>query len=150
MSAAPTVVRKIGNTLRESREGRGMSVEELSNLTRIPSRQIELVESGELRQLPGGVFVRGFIRAHARAVGADAAALVESFDQVREAPKGDDLVPAVVLPGFERARRSGLAIALVVLLILFTLALSIVLQPRRRNAPTELSVAPTSALVQRA
>jgi len=38
-----------------------------------------------------------------------------------------------------QGRRFGVAIAFVVLLILFTLALSIVLKPRGRDVPTELS-----------
>jgi hypothetical protein len=39
-----------------------------------------------------------------------------------------------------QGRRFGVAIALVVLLILFTLALSIVLKPRGRDMPPELSL----------
>jgi len=35
----------------------------------------------------------------------------------------------------------GLAVALVILLLLFTLALSVVLRPRRLDAPVELSKA---------
>ena len=38
-----------------------------------------------------------------------------------------------------QSRRFGVAIALVLLLILFTLALSIVLKPRGRDMPPELS-----------
>ena len=46
--------------------------------------------------------------------------------------------PAVYAP--EPGRRFGIAIALFILLILFTLALSIVLRPRHRDAPVELSL----------
>lgn len=38
-----------------------------------------------------------------------------------------------------RGRRFGVAIAFVLLLILFTLAISIVLKPRGHDMPTELS-----------
>ena len=46
-----------------------------------------------------------------------------------------------------RSRRFGVAIAFVLLLILFTLALSIVLKPRGHDMPQELSA--VSARVQR-
>jgi hypothetical protein len=42
-----------------------------------------------------------------------------------------------------QGRRFGVAIALVLLLILFTLALSIVLKPRGRDLPPELSERPS-------
>ena len=44
-----------------------------------------------------------------------------------------------------QGRRFGVAIAFVVLLILFTLALSIVLKPRGRDVPSELSSADTAS-----
>jgi uncharacterized protein (DUF58 family) len=41
--------------------------------------------------------------------------------------------------GERQGRRFGVAVAFVLLLILFTLALSIVLKPRGRDVPPELS-----------
>ena len=47
-----------------------------------------------------------------------------------------------------QGRRFGVAIAFVVLLILFTLALSIVLKPRGRDVPTELSSSESGHVVR--
>jgi len=58
----------IGRYLRRTREARAMSVEEISRATRIPVASIEKIEADHFDDLPGEVFVRGFLKAYARAV----------------------------------------------------------------------------------
>ena len=57
-----------GALLRDSRERRGMSLAELSRQTRIPEAMLEALESERLERLPPPTYLRGFIRAYARAV----------------------------------------------------------------------------------
>ncbi len=57
-----------GAHLRACRERRGMSLAELSRQTRIPEATLEALESERLERLPPHTYVRGFIRAYARAV----------------------------------------------------------------------------------
>ena len=59
----------IGTYLRRERELRGLSLEEVADTTRIPLRSLEQLEAGDYAELPGDTFVRGFLRAYARAVG---------------------------------------------------------------------------------
>ena len=59
-------------TSRGSASARGMSVAELSRVTRIPLASLEAIESDRFDELPGEVFVRGFLKAYAQAVGAGA------------------------------------------------------------------------------
>lgn len=127
----------IGAFLRHEREVRQMSLEELSQTTRIPLRQLVLLEQDRFDELPGEVFARGFIKSYARSLGVDETPLLERFGRGRTATDAPAPITAITPP--ERGRRFGIAIALVILLILFTLALSIVLKPRRRDAPVELS-----------
>lgn len=54
-----------------ARRQRGMSIDEISGVTRIPVRSLERLESGKFEELPGDVFVRGFLRSYARCVGLD-------------------------------------------------------------------------------
>ncbi len=63
--------RPIGEYLRRQRTLRGISVEELSSLTRIPLRSLERLERGEFDGETDG-FVRGFVRTVALALGLDA------------------------------------------------------------------------------
>ena len=58
----------IGRQLRAAREARAMSIEEISRATRIPMGSVERIENDHFDDLPGEVFVRGFLRAYARAV----------------------------------------------------------------------------------
>jgi transcriptional regulator with XRE-family HTH domain len=62
--------RPIGEYLRRQRVLRGMSAEELSDLTRIPLRSLERLESGQFDGETDG-FVRGFVRTVALALGLD-------------------------------------------------------------------------------
>src|SRR5262245_8712447 len=68
LSADPE--RSIGAYLARQRELRGISVEELAALTRIPRRSLERLESGVFDRAPDG-FVRGFVRTVAAALGLD-------------------------------------------------------------------------------
>jgi cytoskeletal protein RodZ len=128
---------RVGEYLRLERELRAISLEEISQTTRIPLKVLRDLESDRLDQLPGDVFVRGFLRSYARALRLDDAELVARFDAHRAPSSAPAAITALVAN--EKGRRFGLAIAVVVLLILFTLALSIVLRPRHRDVPVELS-----------
>lgn len=127
----------IGKILCRERELRQLSLEELSQTTRIPLRTLQSLEADRYDELPGEVFVRGFIKSYARSLGIDVAPLLERLGQ----SSLDDAAPAPItaITAPDRGRRFGIAFAVVILLILFTLALSIVLTPRRRQAPIELS-----------
>lgn len=62
-------VEAVGAYLRELRERRGISLDEVSRQTRVPSRYLEALEASRLAELPAPVFVRGFIRAYCQALG---------------------------------------------------------------------------------
>src|SRR5260370_16849084 len=58
----------LGSYLKRQRERRSISATELSRITRIPLASLEALESDRFDELPGEVFVRGFLRAYAVAV----------------------------------------------------------------------------------
>lgn len=131
----------LGTYLRYERELRQISLEEISQMTRIPLRTLQHIEDDELDRLPGDVFVRGFLTSYARCVGLDSDHVLDRLERGDEAPGPSDSSPAPItaITPPESGRRFGIAIALVILLILFTLALSIVMRPRQRDTPIELS-----------
>jgi cytoskeletal protein RodZ len=126
----------LGKYLKKERELRQISVAEVAQSTRIPVRIIEQLEGDDVAALPADVFVRGYLRAYARAVSLDEGDVLAQH-QSKPEPEAPPPLPALYTP--EPGRRFGVAIALVILLILFTLALSIVLRPRHRDTPVELS-----------
>jgi cytoskeletal protein RodZ len=128
----------VGSFLRHAREAKAMSVEEISRTTRVPSSSVERIESDRFDELPGEVFVRGFLKSYARALGVPPDEVLARYTASRRVAWVTPLpIASVVKPA--RSHRFGVAIAFVLLLILFTLALSIVLKPRGDDMPQELS-----------
>jgi cytoskeletal protein RodZ len=115
-----------------------MSVGEISRATRIPGHAIERIEADHFDDLPGEVFTRGFLKAYARAVGLQADEVLARYTAARRVVSVDPL-PVASPVKRSGSRRFGVAIAFVLLLVLFTLALSIVLRPRGNDRPPELS-----------
>jgi cytoskeletal protein RodZ len=129
----------VGSFLRQEREAKGMSIEEVARATRVPMSSVERLESDQFDELPGEVFVRGFMKSYARAVGIDADEVLARYTASRRVAWVTPLpISSPTRPA--RTKRYGVAIAFVLLLILFTLALSIVLKPRGDDLPQELSL----------
>jgi cytoskeletal protein RodZ len=128
----------IGRYLRHARETRAMSVEEVSRATRIPVPSIERIEADHFDDLPGEVFVRGFLLAYARAVSLPVEEVLARYTASRRVAVVTPLPIASPTRG-SQGKRFGVAFAFVLLLILFTLALSIVMRPRGHDMPPELS-----------
>ena len=61
----------VGHILRQRREAKNMSIEEIARATRVPMSSVERIESDQFDELPGEVFVRGFLKSYARAVDLD-------------------------------------------------------------------------------
>jgi len=137
---------RVGAYLRREREARQLSLEELAQTTRIPLRTLALMEAGRFDELPGDVFARGFLKSYARTLGLPEDEVLGRYDGLRGTLPPDPTPRSSVLGPPERESGFGIAIALVILLVLFTLALSIVLRPRRRDAPVELSGVPARFL----
>lgn len=136
----------VGQYLRRQREARGMSVAEVARVTRVPSSSIERIEADRFDELPGEVFVKGFLVAYARCLELPPDDVVARYSASRRVawvtplPLGNPVRPA-------HGRRFGMALAFVLLLILFALVLSLLLKPRGSDVPQELSDAghPTTA-----
>lgn len=54
----------LGIRLRELREAKGVSLDDIARSTRVGRRYLEALESDSLGELPSPVFVKGFIRAY--------------------------------------------------------------------------------------
>jgi cytoskeletal protein RodZ len=130
----------IGETLARAREQKRMSVAEVSRVTRIPVGTLHAIEADRFDDLPGEVFVRGFLKSYALAVGIAPPVVLARYTSSRSVAIVTPL-PATspVTAVRDGSRRLGVAIAFVVLLVLVTLALSIVLTPRGHGVPAELS-----------
>ena len=130
----------VGALLKHHRDLRQMTLPEVSRVTRIPVASLASIEADRFDELPGEVFVRGFVKSFAVAVGASPQEALARYTSSRRVAVVTPLpVTSPVKAVRESSKRVGIAIAFVILLILFTLALSIVLKPRGHDMPQELS-----------
>ena len=83
-----------GDRLRREREMRGITLEEITESTKISRRHLEALEGEHFDQLPGGVFNKGFVRAYARFLGIDGDQAVADYSAAsNEQPEPEDKFP---------------------------------------------------------
>jgi cytoskeletal protein RodZ len=61
----------IGQFLRRARVRRGLTLQQISDETKIPCRRLEALEQGNLAAIPGGFYARSEVRAYAEMVHVD-------------------------------------------------------------------------------
>jgi hypothetical protein len=137
-----------GSCLRRAREDRALTVGDISASTKVPRSAIEQLEAGALSSLPAHVFVRGFIRSYAKAVGINDSRPLSLFDRAvnakTEAARAIASSPVVdptlagsapslaggVADEDETGRRRGLGLAVfvIILVAIATITLSLLLR----------------------
>ncbi len=60
-----------GEKLKQEREKRKITLEEISSYTKISTRMLQALEEDKFNQLPGGIFNKGFVRAYSHFLGLD-------------------------------------------------------------------------------
>jgi cytoskeleton protein RodZ len=71
----------LGDLLRTARERRGLTVQDVAQITRIPRRHLDALERGQLDELPGGMYRRAEVRTYAETVGLDKALALERLER---------------------------------------------------------------------
>jgi cytoskeleton protein RodZ len=83
-----------GDRLRREREMRGITLDEITESTKISRRHLEALEGEHFDQLPGGVFNKGFVRAYARFLGIDEDQAVADYSAAsNEQPEAENKFP---------------------------------------------------------
>ncbi|MUG88323.1 helix-turn-helix domain-containing protein [Paenibacillus timonensis] len=72
---------ELGQQLREARLARGLSLDDIQEMTKIRKRYLEAIEMGDYKVLPGSFYVRAFIKTYAETVGLDADELLAEHRQ---------------------------------------------------------------------
>ena len=68
-----------GARLKQEREQRGVTLNDISQSTKISTRLLSALEDEHFNLLPGGIFNKGFVRAYARHLGLDEDQTVADF-----------------------------------------------------------------------
>ncbi len=111
----------IGETLRRERVRQGLDLQALSQTTKIGTRMLGAIETGDYAKLPGGVLTRNFIKQYAIALGVDPASFESELSDFR--PKLDE-IPRNTQPSFlpNEPRSSGPVVAIAAWVLLAGLA----------------------------
>jgi cytoskeleton protein RodZ len=110
-----TAMGAFGDRLRREREMRGITLDEITESTKISRRHLEALEGEHFDQLPGGVFNKGFVRAYTRFLGIDEDQAVADYSAAsNEQPEPEDKFPLEIHQEPDRdlnPRRSYLPLA---------------------------------------
>lgn len=71
---------ELGHILREARETKGLTLQEVQLSTRISPRYLDALENGDYDRLPSAVHTRGFLRNYARFLGLDPQPLLDRYE----------------------------------------------------------------------
>lgn len=70
---------EIGDTLREARIRRGLSIKDVEHGTKIRTKYLQALEDEDFEVIPGPTFVKGFMRTYAEFLGLDSDQLVDEY-----------------------------------------------------------------------
>jgi cytoskeleton protein RodZ len=68
--------------LATTRQRKAISLEQISETTKIGIRSLKAIEAGEFQKLPGGVYSTSYIRQYARAIEFDESQLLTMYYSV--------------------------------------------------------------------
>ncbi|GAB4337551.1 MAG: hypothetical protein Kow0089_08920 [Desulfobulbaceae bacterium] len=88
-----TTIDNTGNYLRTLRLGKGLSIKDVSEATRISTANITALEDQDFSSLPALTFTRGLLTIYANFLGADAETVVARFLEEFEAESGSSKRP---------------------------------------------------------
>lgn len=102
---------RVGDTLREAREEKGVSVETAAAAIHIRAGQVRAIEDGNLDALPGITYATGFIRSYANYLKLDSVEIVKRFKAENSGaaaarpelnfpePLAEDKMPSILMIG---------------------------------------------------
>ncbi len=94
----------IGNTLREARIRKGLTIKDVEAVTKIRSKYLEALEQDDFSVLPGPAFVSGFLRSYATYLKVDGEALLDEYKRYHEPQHEDGSVLRVEPSKHSRSR----------------------------------------------
>ena len=133
----------IGTRLKEAREQKNLTLEQLQETTKIQKRYLAAIEDNKFSVLPGKFYAKAFIKEYANAVGIDSKELLDQFEgtpPVEEEKKQEtEEYTRINQPTRERSRNTGslLPKITVFLLIIAILVLAVVFYQKTASNSTD-------------
>ena len=74
-------MKEIGETLKEAREGIGVSIEEVASDLKIRPNQIQNIEDGNRKAFKDVLYVKGLIKDYSKYLGLDCDSMIDDFNE---------------------------------------------------------------------
>jgi cytoskeleton protein RodZ len=135
---------EIGNTLREARVRRNLTLQQVEEDTKIRVKYIQAMENEEFDVMPGSTYVKGFLRTYATYLNLDPDVILDEYRsrglRTGEVPEPFSGVSMLGAPRSHRGRNTVVLVAVVCLVVLA------VIWALGRDADTERTSTKTGAL----
>jgi cytoskeleton protein RodZ len=119
LSERAASLNSIGEQLRQAREAKGLSIQDVEQATHIRRAFLLAIEEERFEDLPEPTYARGFVRQYAQLVGLDAAPVLEAFGRAM-GPR-QQAIPTVLDEPLWESTRPGLRGLITVLLVALVL-----------------------------
>ncbi|WP_404710661.1 helix-turn-helix domain-containing protein [Sphingomonas sp. MMS24-J13] len=129
---------RVGERLRAEREQQQITLEQVAERTRIPSRHLNAIEAGNYASLPAPTYSAGFVKTYARMLGLDGQKLSEEFRAEMGLASVPQYQPAPYEPADPR-RTPPAGLALLALLIALVVGLGYLYWRGSSDQPAELA-----------
>ena len=128
-------MQSLGQRLRQERESRGVSLDEIAKQTRIGVRLLQAIEVEDFDQLPGGIFNKSFIRQYAEYLGLDGEQSAQEYQSaVSVSREYHALQPQpAAKPPFSNQTVIAVRLALVATAVAIILGIAWLIVPRHSN-----------------
>ena len=125
---------EFGTHLKRAREASGLSLEKMSELTRVRPALLAALEADRFNELPEKVFSRGFVRSYSLTVGLEEKETLESFERAWETQRGALAVRPVVAGG-GTPRPAAFNPVYIVLVLVAALTFAVALFVQKSGSP---------------
>jgi cytoskeleton protein RodZ len=109
--------RAVGRLLRDQREVRSLSIEDVAQRLRIRRPYLEAIEQGRFDQLPGAAYIPGFLRAYAAHLELDAEQVLTAYQASGPVPIARPVALPADFPVVDRRTPIGLAVLSVLIMV---------------------------------
>lgn len=107
----------VGRLLRDQREARALSIDDVAKRLRIRRPYLEAIEQGRFDQLPGAAYIPAFLRAYAAHLDLDAEKVLTAYQASGPVPIARPVALPADFPLLEKRAPIGLAVLTVLLVV---------------------------------
>lgn len=139
---------RLGDFLARVRESQGLTIEDLSERTKISVKMLHFIESSDWKSLPVEAYVRSYLNSVSSKLGLDTKAILKMYTEevgssyeVREAEPIKNIAP--MTEEEKKPRSKAVPIAIVVILVLLVVGLHFV---TRENTSSDASANPPAVV----